>query len=162
MKLNETIFANLKFQLMIKRQLFVKCMEMLNLQMEKYKKEIQTVKEALENESSKSEDDDGGKSEMLTEIEKYSKYLENTENLKNQLKRIDITQEHNVVTNGSLVETENNFFFITVALGKIDIGDSKNYYSISTDAPIYAHLKGKEAGDTFNFNNHNYKIIQVY
>ena len=54
---------------MIKRQLFVKCMEMLNLQMEKYKKEIQTVREALENESSKSEDDDGGKSDMLTEIE---------------------------------------------------------------------------------------------
>ena len=147
---------------MIKRQLFVKCMEMLNLQIEKYNKEIEMVKEALETEGSQSEEDNGGKSEMLNEIEKYTKYLESTENLKTQLKRIDISEEHTHVTNGSLVETENNFFFISVALGKIDVGDKKNYYSISTDAPIYPHLKGKEAGDSFSFNDINYKIVKVY
>lgn len=147
---------------MIKNQLYKKCLDILNQQLEKYQKEIALVKEALEGESSPSEEDDGGKGEMLNELEKYAKYVEATEKTKEHLKRIDVSQEHKVVANGSLVETENNFFFITVALGKLDIDDNKNYYSISTDAPIYAHLKGKKAGDSFEFNNLNYKIVNVY
>ncbi len=147
---------------MIKNQLYRKCLDILNQQLEKYQKEIALVKEALEGENSPSEEDDGGKGDMLNELEKYAKYVETTEKTKEQLKRIDVSQEHQVVANGSLVETENNFFFITVALGKLDIEDNKNYYSISTDAPIYAHLKGKKAGDSFAFNNMNYKIVNVY
>lgn len=147
---------------MIKNQLYKKCLHILNQQLEKYQKEIALVKEALEGEGSPSEEDDGGKGEMLNELEKYAKYVEATERTKEQLKRIDVSQEHQVVANGSLVETENNFFFITVALGKLDIDDNKNYYSISTDAPIYAHLKGKKTGDSFSFNNMSYKILNVY
>jgi transcription elongation GreA/GreB family factor len=147
---------------MIKNQLYKKCLDLLNQQLEKYQKEIALVKEALESESSPSEEDDGGKGEMLNELEKYARYVETTEKTKEQLKRIDVSQEHQVVANGSLVETETNFFFITVALGKLDLEDNKNYYSISTDAPIYAYLKGKKAGDSFSFNNMNYKILNVY
>jgi len=137
-------------------------MELLNLQLEKYRNEIKMVKDALESDDTQSEEADTGKSEMLNEIEKYAKYLESTENLKSQLKRVDISQSTETVGNGSLVETENNFFFIAVALGKIDIEDSKNYYSISTEAPIYNMLKGKKAGDSFSFNNLTYRIVNVF
>ncbi|MCR9183047.1 MAG: transcription elongation factor [Flavobacteriaceae bacterium] len=147
---------------MIKNQLYKKCLELLNQQLDKYHKEMAIVREALESESSPSEDDDGGKGEILNELEKYARYIETTEKTKEQLKRIDVSQQHQVVANGSLVETENNFFFITVALGKLDIDDNKNYYSISTAAPIYEHLKGKKAGDSFSFNNMNYKILNVF
>jgi transcription elongation GreA/GreB family factor len=147
---------------MIKKQLYDKCMELLNLQLEKYRNEIKMVKDALESDDTQSEEADTGKSEMLNEIEKYAKYLESTENLKSQLKRVDISQSTETVGNGSLVETENNFFFIAVALGKIDIEDSKNYYSISTEAPIYNMLKGKKAGDSFSFNNLTYRIVNVF
>ncbi|MBA3986203.1 MAG: transcription elongation factor [Flavobacteriales bacterium] len=146
---------------MVKKKLYEKCIELLNLQIDKYKKEMEMIKEALEGENSQSDDDDGGKGELLNEIEKNARYLDNTEKLKSQLSKIDIFQEHDSVTNGSLVETENNFFFITIALGKLDLGDKKNYYSISTDAPIYEHLKGKKTGDSFSFNNMNYKILSV-
>lgn len=147
---------------MIKNKLYMKCLEILNLQIEKYQKEIDVVKEALENESGQSDNEDGGKGEMLNEIEKYAGYIETSEKTKEQLKRIDVSQEHIVVGSGSLVETEKNFFFITVALGKLDIDDNKNYYSISTDAPIYEYLRGKKAGDSFSFNNLTYKIVNVF
>ncbi len=147
---------------MIKSQLYKKCLELLNQQLEKYNNEMAIVREALESENSSSEDDDGSKGEILNELEKYARYIETAEKTKEQLKRIDVSQEHQVVTNGSLVETENNFFFITVALGKLDIEDNKNYYSISTAAPIYEYLKGKQAGDSFSFNNLNYKIVNVF
>jgi transcription elongation GreA/GreB family factor len=147
---------------MIKNKLYMKCLEILNLQLEKYQREIDVVKEALENESGQSDNEDGGKGEMLNEIEKYAGYIETTERTKEQLKRIDVSQEHTVVGSGSLVETEKNFFFVTVALGKLDINDNKNYYSISTDAPIYEHLKGKQAGDSFSFNNLTYNIVNVH
>lgn len=147
---------------MIKHQLYKKCLELLNQQLDKYHKEMAVVREALESESSPSEDDDGGKGEMLIELEKYAKYIQTSEKTKEQLKRIDVSQEHQVIANGSLVETESHFFFISVALGKLDLEDSKNYYSISTDAPIYSHLKGKKAGESFSFNNMNYSIISVY
>lgn len=140
----------------------MKCLEILNQQIEKYQREIEVVKEALESEGAQSDNEDGGKGEMLNEIEKYAGYIENSERTKEQLKRIDVSQEHTVVGNGSLVETEKNFFFIAVALGKLDLNDSKNYYSISTDAPIYEYLKGKKAGDSFSFNTVTYKIVNVY
>lgn len=147
---------------MIKNKLYMKCLEILNQQIEKYQREIEVVKEALESEGAQSDNEDGGKGEMLNEIEKYAGYIENSERTKEQLKRIDVSQEHTVVGNGSLVETEKNFFFIAVALGKLDLNDSKNYYSISTDAPIYEYLKGKKAGDSFSFNTVTYKIVNVY
>lgn len=147
---------------MIKNKLYMKCMELLNQQLEKYQKEIDVIKEALENESGQSDNEDGGKGEMLNEIEKYAGYIETTERTKELLKRIDVSQLHTVIGNGSLVETEKNFFFIAVALGKLEIDDNKNYYSISTDAPIYEYLKGKKAGDSFTFNNLTYSIVNVY
>lgn len=147
---------------MIKHQLYKKCLELLNQQLDKYHKEMAVVREALESESSPSEEDDGGKGEMLIELEKYAKYIQTSEKTKEQLKRIDVSQEHQVITNGSLVETESHFFFVSVALGKLDLEDTKNYYSISIDAPIYSLLKGKKAGDSFSFNNINYKIVNVY
>lgn len=140
----------------------MKCLEILNQQIEKYQREINVVKEALESESGQSDNEDGGKGEMLNEIEKYAGYIETSEKTKEQLKRIDVSQEHTVVGSGSLVETEKNFFFIAVALGKLNIDDDKNYYSISTDAPIYEHLKGKKSGDSFTFNNLTYNIVNVY
>jgi transcription elongation GreA/GreB family factor len=146
---------------MIKNKLYLKCLEILKQQIEKYQREIDVVKEALENESGQSDNEDGGKGEMLNEIEKYAGYIETSERTKEQLKRIDVSQEHTVIGSGSLVETEKNFFFITVALGKLDLDDNKNYYSISTDAPIYEHLKGRKAGDSFSFNNMSYKIVNV-
>ncbi len=147
---------------MIKLKLYSKCLELLQLQIEKYQREIEMIKEALEVETMPSEGDDGGKGELLNELEKYAGYIENTEKTREQLKRIDISQTHQFVGNGSLVETENNFFFIAVALGKLDIDDNKNYYSISTDAPIYIHLRGKKAGDSFTFNNLTYHILNVF
>ena len=147
---------------MIKKQLYDKCMELLNIQLEKYRNEIKMVKDALESDSEQSDEADTGKNEMLNEIEKYAKYLDTTENLKAQLKHVDISLSNATVGSGSLVETENNFFFIAVALGKIDIDDSKNYYSISTEAPIYKMLKDKKAGDNFSFNNMTYRILNVF
>jgi len=147
---------------MIKKQLYDKCMQLLNLQLEKYHNEIKMIKNALESDDAQSEEADTGKSEMLNEIEKFATYLESTENLKAQLKRVDISQTTEIVGKGSLVETENNFFFVAVALGKIDIDDSKNYYSISTEAPIYTMLKGKRAGERFSFNNLTYSIVNVF
>src|SRR5690554_1284848 len=147
---------------MIKKQLYDKCMQLLNLQLEKYHNEIKMIKNALESDDAQSEEADTGKSEMLNEIEKFATYLESTENLKVQLKRVDISQTTEIVGKGSLVETENNFFFVAVALGKIDIDDSKNYYSISTEAPIYTMLKGKRAGERFSFNNLTYSIVNVF
>src|SRR5690606_36071045 len=147
---------------MIKTKLYIKCLEIVNQQIEKYQREIDIIKEALESESGQSDNEDGGKGEMLNEIEKYAGYIETSNRTKEQLKRIDVSQEHTVVGNGSLVETEKNFFYITVALGKLDIDDNKNYYSISTDAPIYEYLKGKKSGDSFTFNNLTYNIVNVY
>src|SRR5690606_7934884 len=115
----------LKLTRMIKNKLYINCLEILNQQLEKYQREIDVIKEALESESGQSDNEDGGKGEMLNEIEKYAGYIETTEKTKEHLKRIDVSQEHLIVGNGSLVETEKNFFFITVALGKLDIDDNK-------------------------------------
>ena len=57
-----------------------------------------------------------------------------------------------------MVETKDNYYFIAVALGEISMEDGSKIFAISTKAPIYKELEGKQAGDTFSFNDNEQEI----
>lgn len=146
-----------------KEELYYKCLDTVNKQIEKYEKEMEQIRESMENNDAHTDyDEDDTKGQLLGDFEKYAEYLDNSRKMKEKLSRIDKTHYTKQVDFGSIVETSENYYFISAALGKIVMDEGSTVYAISTDAPIYQEMKGKKEGETFTFNGNEFKIIGLH
>jgi transcription elongation GreA/GreB family factor len=66
-----------------------------------------------------------------------------------------------VVASGSLVKLNGNWFYISIAWGKISI-DAKEIQCISPIAPLAQYLLNKKVGDSFEFNGKIFVIEEVW
>jgi hypothetical protein len=66
----------------------------------------------------------------------------------------------NKVEEGAVVKLGGRFFVIAVSTGKF-VCDGNEIMGISTQAPIYAELEGKRAGDAISFNGRELVIEEV-
>jgi transcription elongation GreA/GreB family factor len=64
------------------------------------------------------------------------------------------------VEEGAVVKLGGRFFAIAVSTGKF-MCDGNDIMGISTDAPIYAELEGKCAGDAISFNGRKIVIEEI-
>lgn len=64
------------------------------------------------------------------------------------------------VLNGSLVKTSKGQFYISVALGKLNI-DGQTVTAISLQSPLGAFLKGKEVNETVIINSNIFLIESI-
>lgn len=65
-----------------------------------------------------------------------------------------------VVKPGAIVSVNGRCMIIAVPKAPFTI-DGRLFMAISVSAPIYKHLEGKRAGDTFEFNNKKFTIEAV-
>ena len=100
------------------------------------------------------------RAKIQTEIDQLSIQLINAQRQKNNLSIIDTSQLHSIAGVGSLVETNNGYFFISTGWGRIQIQD-ENYFVISIESPIGRLLKNKKEGDSIQFRNIAYDILSV-
>ena len=146
-----------------KQELYNKCLDMVNERIDQYNEKLDTI--SGQNEQNKFHpdfDEYGNKGEMLTEYEKNSTYLDRVRNMKETLANLDIDHRSEVVRPGSVVETKNQYYFISVPLGEVSLSSGSTVYAISTEAPIYKELEGKKAGDKFNFRDEEIKIVEIW
>ena len=68
---------------------------------------------------------------------------------------------HTEIETGSVVETENHYFFIGVALPAFKM-ESKEVFCISPEAPIFGKLRGKKTGDTIEMGSNTFKITSIF
>lgn len=61
---------------------------------------------------------------------------------------------------GAVVSVNGRCMIVAVSKPAFKVGD-RDFLGISTSAPIYKNLKGKKAGDEFEFNNLKFKIEAV-
>ncbi len=69
-----------------------------------------------------------------------------------------ITSE--VVSFGSVVETETTTFFISTGIGKIKTEDSI-FFAIASNSPVGSQLKGKSINDKVKVGQNEHKIIGI-
>jgi hypothetical protein len=106
-----------------------------------------------------------GKVKELTErvgVELLMLYKTQLEKSKNELKflqRVDCGP-HDSIQPGSIVETNQFNFFIGHTFPPINL-EKGRLIGISLDSPFYEVLKTKKAGESFEFNTHNYTIISI-
>ncbi|MDR5590167.1 transcription elongation factor [Christiangramia sp. SM2212] len=146
-----------------KEELYFKCLDTVNRQIKKYENEMDQIKESMENNDAHTDyDEDDSKGQLLGDFEKYAEYLDNSRKMKEKLDRIDKKHYTEQIDFGSVVETTENYYFISAALGKITLDEGSTVYAISTDAPIYQEMKGKKAGESFKFQDKEQKILNVH
>lgn len=146
-----------------KEELFNKCLDLVNERIDQYNEKLDTI--SGQNEQHKFHpdfDEYGNKGEMLTEYEKNAAYLDRVRGMKETLANLDREHRSEVVRPGSVVETKNGYYFVSVPLGEISMESGSKVYAVSTDSPIYQELEGKKAGDSFKFRDGQVDIIRVH
>lgn len=135
---------------------------MLNQRIEQARQAIISAKESRDNETKSSVGDkfETGRTLMQMEVEKNRVQLNITEKLKAELSKIDIHRSFNKVEFGSLVKTNQNNYFISAALGKIELADEV-YFCISLASPIGKLLQNKRVGNTVVFNGKADTIVEI-
>lgn len=142
-----------------RQQLYEKCLEKVNGQIEKYNEKLASLKESLDSIDRHNDYDEEGK--LLGEYEQISNYLDVAQNRKKLLSTIDRTKYTEQIQLGSVVETKTNYYFIAAALGEINMDDGSTVYTLSTEAPIFEKLEGKKKGDTFKMKDEDVEILDV-
>ena len=94
------------------------------------------------------------------EQEKLSNQLQGLIHLKHQLNTINPSVQHTIIQTGSLIETNNGWYYLSVAIGMVFVNDFK-FYCISPDAPISQLLKGKRVNEFVEFNKKKTTIKSI-
>ncbi|MGS2726209.1 transcription elongation factor [Psychroserpens sp. BH13MA-6] len=145
----------------LKEQLLEICQLHVQKRIASYKDEIETIKDAIENnDKSNDEDDDSGNGKLFNDLEKNAQYLSDAHNMQDTLKLIQVKTSHQHVVLGSVVFTNSSTFFLAISLGKVPF-EGTDYFIISKSSPIGSLLMNKTVGDTITFNGTSYTINQI-
>ncbi|MCF1422004.1 MULTISPECIES: transcription elongation factor [Mangrovimonas] len=144
-----------------KFELLQVCIDHVQKRIESYKSEIALIKESIEsNDKSSDDEDDSGNSKLFEDLEKNSQYLSDAQKTMGIIKSINPNIRYETCVLGSLVKTQENSFFISASIGKIDL-DFGSYYAISLQSPIGQLMKNKKAGDHIEFNGKTFSILEI-
>jgi transcription elongation GreA/GreB family factor len=143
-----------------------------NLALEFIDNRIKTIRQAMaetqdsadsETKSSAGDKYETGLSMMQLDMEKQAEQLNEAIRTRTALEQIRLLDEMSATTGirpGSVVETNNGNFYISISAGQLKTND-KTYFAISPATPIGSKLIGLKSGDEFSFNGKNYKVDKV-
>ncbi len=98
------------------------------------------------------------RNEMLVRLE-HELFFLNNERI--TLESIDPEKNSDQVEPGAVVVTDQRIFFVSTSVDLVEV-NGNSLFGISTKAPIYAYMKGKKAGDFFEFGGVRYLILDIY
>jgi hypothetical protein len=123
---------------------------------------INSLKESRDSDSKSSAGDkhETSRAMMQIELDKCEVQLANLVATKNDLERIDLQKNYLKAEPGSLLITNQGNYFISIGIGKLDIGDT-SYFAISLASPLGIALKDKLAGDKIQFQGKEFIITEI-
>ena len=147
----------------LKFELQQQCKDLINIRYEIVNKTIANIEQALRDESKGTSGDKHHTERAMLQIEREAtgKQLREIEKVMLQLDKVTISDVSETIRLGSIIETNQANFFISISVGKLQVDDII-YLGIAPAAPIGRCLLGKVKNDQFNFNGVIYKIIKIY
>ena len=138
------------------------CLELVKQKITVAEKLIDSAKKASQGDTKSSAGDkyETGRAMAQQEIEKAYQQLEQASLLYKSLQQINPDKVCTSGEFGSLIETDQGLFYISVGLGMI-IVQAQNVFAISMNAPICKVLLGVAERDSFDFNGRKYQVLSV-
>lgn len=145
----------------MKEELISHLKELLEAKLAASQNNFTEIQESLLNDSKSSAGDkhETARAMAQIELEQAGKQLNEIEKLIQNFKQLNFDSSEQIKL-GSLLETENAYFFLSIALGKIEIF-SKPVYCIGIQAPITQAILGKKVNDSFTFNQQKSTILSI-
>jgi transcription elongation GreA/GreB family factor len=111
------------------------------------------LKLALQSETKSTAGDkhETGRAMAQLEQEKLSKQLLQFKKMQEGLSLINPEDQHKTIQFGSLVQTETDYFFISIPIGQITFGNDQ-VFCLSAMSPLGQNLVGKSTGDSVRLN----------
>lgn len=146
----------------IKEQLNTLCEGIINERLHSIEERLSSIKEARNNETKSSVGDkyETGRAMMQQEEDKIKVQQYQTFELKQTLEKLKESKAGESIGFGSLVKTNARYYYLSVALGKIELDDIP-YFCVSMASPIGKKLKDKQLGDSIELNGNELKIEEI-
>ncbi len=141
-----------------KSQIQANLRSILENTLEEARREYLLAKESRDSDTKSSAGDkfETGREMMQREMDKLSALVDNTLNAIAKLDRLADLPASAVISEGSLVETDQETYFISIGYGKLD-----SIYAISIESPLGLELKGKRVGDRIEMRGRHITIKSI-
>lgn len=150
-------------KLAIKQQLYEACSQQLQKRLEQLETRFADLDQALSQETKSSVGDkyETGRAMIHLEKDKLQQQKAVLLQQQQQLAAIDPDQITAIGGLGSVVKTNQQYFFLAVGLGKLAIEEG-TYYALTGASPVGQLLLGKKAGEQFEFRGKAYEVLEVF
>lgn len=145
-----------------KEKLHQACKDELSSRIAFYNKILHELSAGAQNDSKSSAGDkhETSRAMMQLEQEKIGKQLKEAEDMQLFFDKMDSKSSSEKVTIGSLILTNEGFFYLAAALGKLKVG-KQEVYVLSPKSPLGARLQGSKMNDVIQMNSKLFKIISI-
>jgi Transcription elongation factor, GreA/GreB, C-term. len=146
----------------MKRELLKFCWDYVNERAHRLKKSNDDLQESLDSEDKNSTGDkhETGRAMVQLEQEKLAQQIQELDNTRDALKKVNIDRISETIAEGSWVKTSFANYFIAISAGAYK-HEKEVVYCISINAPIAQLLVAKKKGDSFVFNGNTHTILEV-
>ncbi|SDB61329.1 Transcription elongation factor, GreA/GreB family [Flavobacteriaceae bacterium MAR_2010_188] len=146
----------------IKLKILTLCKQSVQDKSEALQQQSKSLQNSLSSETKSSAGDkhETGRAMIQLEREQLGRQLAQLEQQSEILSRINPDQPHKLISVGSLIFTSKENYFISVAIGKLEV-EGQTFYAISNNSPTGKLLLMKSAGDTVEFNKTVFSIESV-
>jgi|TARA_B110000495_G_scaffold179653_1_gene173200 hypothetical protein len=146
----------------LKFELQQQCNDLIKLRYDSINKTISDIEYSLKEESKSTSGDKHhtGRAMLQIERENAGNQLREIEKVMHELGKVGISLASETIRLGSIVETNQSNFFMSISVGKLET-NNLIYLGVAPKSPIGMCLLGKTKGDQFNFNGKVYKILAV-
>ena len=148
---------------MLKTEVYQVCLNLVN---RKITQAISLMDEAQQAANSDTKSSAGDKHETsramaMLEKDKAANQLAEANKLKQLLSQINPKTVSKKVGLGSLVKTNNGWFYVSVGIGKVEL-KSETIFCISLASPIGQAMQGREQGEMIVFNQQRIEVVELY
>jgi transcription elongation GreA/GreB family factor len=146
----------------LKKQLHQLCTDFVQQRMANVQQAILSAEQSAAEDTKSSAGDkyETGREMLQQEKDRGMAQLTEANKLLIALNRISTAGKSAKAEEGSVVNTNNGNFYISVSAGSLTLG-GETYFAISAASPVGARLTGCKQGDEFTFNGKLYQVLQV-
>ncbi len=152
----------MEFTIVLKTKIHKACLDFVDKRINNFLASYNSSVESGNSDSKSSAGDkhETGKAMAQLEQEKAAHQLVEAKELKAVLEKINPKQKHQIISEGSLINTNNGLFYISIGIGKLEVENDK-VVVISAQSPLGKSMMGQKKGNTVCYNNLNYSIRNI-
>lgn len=145
-----------------KQDVLLRCGELIAVKKQTLLQALRILEESLlsETRSSAGDKHETGRARLQSEQGKLLNMLNEILELEKSALQLELLPEGSP-QKGALMSTDKGLFYLGLSLGKLEV-NGESLYAISAGSPLGSVLKDRKPGQTVEFRNVKYRVLDVW